>query len=69
MQAMKNHFCQKAPLLLRLLGKQLDHKTNLIFAMDEQNLDEMEGSTPTNKDSSKNAIGNIPRTDDCSRKM
>ena len=32
--------------------------------MDEQNLDEMEGSTPTNKDSSKNAIENIPRTDD-----
>ena len=32
--------------------------------MDEQNLDEMEGSTtPTNRDSSKNAIENIPRTD------
>ena len=32
--------------------------------MDEQTLDEMEGSTPTNRDSSKNAIENIPRTDD-----
>ena len=29
----------------------------------EQNLDEMEGSTPTYKESLKNAIENIPRID------
>ena len=31
--------------------------------MEEQNLDEMEGSTPTYKESLKNAIENIPRID------